>query len=221
MIQYLSYPLSLNIPTYGSISEKLEVKKIKSIDQGDSCRTYWVGFQNHWGTHVDCPAHFFLKGKCITDFPCDFWLFKRPQVIEIDAEREQIIGTKDLPGEILPQTDLLLFKSGWGQFRGQKIYSCQNPGLHPELALWLRQRYPSIRAIGIDWVSVSSFKHRELGRQTHHAFLSDSGKSQPVMMIEDMDLSKNLENLSEVLVAPLLVETIDSAPCTVFGFFGD
>ena len=221
MIQYLSYPLSLSIPTYGSISEKLEVKKIKSIDQGDSCRTYWVGFQNHWGTHVDCPAHFFLKGKCITDFSCNFWLFKRPQVIEIDAERGQIIGTKDLPGEISPQTDLLLFKSGWGQFRGQEIYSCQNPGLHPELALWLRQRYPSIRAIGIDWVSVSSFKHRELGRQTHRAFLSDSGKSQPVMMIEDMDLSKNLGNLSEVLVAPLLVETIDSAPCTVYGFFRD
>jgi kynurenine formamidase len=168
---------------------------------------------------VDCPAHFFLKGKRVSDFSCDFWFFKNPQVIKIDVEPGQIIEARNLQEEIFLQTDLLLFKSGWGKFRGQDIYSFQNPGLHPELGHLLRNKYPNIRCIGMDWVSVSSYQHRELGREAHRAFLNDSTTSQPVMIIEDMDLSKNLDNLSEVLVAPLLVETIDSAPCTVFGFF--
>lgn len=221
MILYLSYPFSSEIPTYGSISEKVEIKGIKSIDRGDSCRTFWIGFQNHWGTHVDCPAHFFKKGKRVCDFSCDSWLFKKPQVIQIDAKPGQIIETKDLTDEIFLQTDLLIFQSGWGKFKGQGVYSFENPGLHPEIGFWLRKKYPNIRCIGIDWVSISSYQHRELGREAHRAFLDDSTTSQPVIIIEEMDLSKNLNNLYEVLVAPLLVETIDSAPCTVFGFFKD
>jgi kynurenine formamidase len=219
MILYLSYPFSSELPTYGSISEKVEIKGIKSVDRGDSCRTFWIGFQNHWGTHVDCPAHFIRDGKRVCDVSPDFWLFKNPQVIPIDAEPQQIIAVRHLSQKISQETDLLLVQSGWGKFRGQNIYSFENPGLHPELGFWLREKYPNIRCIGIDWVSISSYQHRELGREAHRAFLDDSATGQPVMIVEDMDLSKNLDNLSEVLVAPLLVETIDSAPCTVFGFF--
>ena len=219
-IHYLSYPISKTIPVYGG-SASPELIHLKVIDNGDSCNTWRFCLENHWGTHVDCPAHFFLKGKHVSDFSCDFWLFKNPQVIQIDAEPGQIIEARDLPEEIPPQTDLLLFKSGWGQFRGQEIYSFQNPGLHPGLGTLLRKKYPDIRCIGMDWVSVSSYQHRELGREAHRAFLNNSTTSQPVMIIEDMDLSKNLNNLFEVLVAPILIETIDSAPCTVIGFFKD
>lgn len=217
-IHYLSYPISKTIPVYGD-SASPEVIALKAIGKGDSCNTWRLCIENHWGTHVDGPNHFFLKGKRVSDLSCDFWLFKNPQVIQVDVEPGQIIEAKHLPEEISPQTDLLLFKSGWGQFRGQEIYSFQNPGIHPELGILLRQRYPNIRCIGIDWVSVSSYQHRELGREAHRVFLNDYINSHPLIIIEDMDLSKDLSKLYEVLVAPLLVETIDSAPCTVFGFF--
>ena len=90
--------------------------------------------------------------------------------------------------------------------------------MHLELALWLRQDFPAVRAIGMDWISVSSYESRELGRQAHRAFLNPDGEGSPVLIIEDMNLSKNLKNLAEVLVVPILIETIDSAPCTVIGF---
>ena len=41
------------------------------------------------------------------------------------------------------------------------------------------------------------------------------------MLIEHMDLSTDLQNLKEVWVAPLLIEGVDSAPCTVVGIIDD
>ena len=78
-----------------------------------------------------------------------------------------------------------------------------------------------VQAIGMDWISVSSFENRELGRQAHRAFLNRDGEGHPVLIIEDMDLSADLNGLREVWVAPLLVEGIDSAPCTIIGIFDD
>ncbi|MBW2003747.1 MAG: cyclase family protein [Deltaproteobacteria bacterium] len=219
MIQYLSYKLSPLIPVYGSTMEKLELREVRSIASGDPCQTYWIGMENHWGTHVDCPAHFFTQGSKVTDYSCDFWFFRKPQVVKIDAEPGKIITQKDLLDDIYSETDLILFQSGWSKFREKDIYSFHNPGLDPELGLWLRQKYLSLRAIGIDWVSISSFQHKELGREAHRALLNSRGEGNPIVVIEDMNLSGNLYNLKEVWVSPLLVEMIDSAPCTVVGFF--
>lgn len=221
MIRYLSYKLSPFIPAYGSTRQRLEVREVKSIASGDSCQTFWIGMENHWGTHVDCPAHFFIQGSKVTDYPCGFWLFKKPQVVKIDAEPGQIITKRDLSDDIDEETDLLLFQSGWSRFRGKDIYSFRNPGLEPELGLWLRQMYPSLRAVGIDWVSISSFLHRDMGHEAHRAFLNPNAEGHPILIIEDMNLSADLHDLKEVMVAPLLVERIDSATCTVMGFFGD
>ena len=218
MKKYLSYKLSPLIPAYGSIGQKLELYKINSIAKGDSCNTFKIGMENHWGTHVDCPAHFFTHGTKVTDYPCGFWFFKKPQVVKIDAEPGQIITQNDLPDNITPETDLLLLKSGWGEFRGENIYSFNNPGLNPELGQWLRKNCPTVKAIGIDWVSISSFQHRELGRDAHRAFLDLKGEGNPILLIEDMNLSTDLSRLTEVWVAPLQIEEIDSAPCTVVGF---
>lgn len=218
MIQCLSYKLSPFIPVYGSTREKLDLREVKSIAKGDSCQTFWFCMKNHWGTHVDCPAHFFTQGSKVADYPCNFWLFKNPQVIKINVKPGQIINQKDLSNDIDSDTDLLLFQSGWSKFRGTDIYSFHNPGLDPELGLLWRQKHPSLRAIGIDWISIASFQHRELGREAHRAFLNPKGKGNPIILVEDMNLTGNLCNLEKVWVAPLLVEMIDSAPCTVIGF---
>jgi len=122
---------------------------------------------------------------------------------------------------ITPDTDILLFNSGWGKYRNNKIYSCDNPGIHPEVGIYLREHFPRIRAIGIDWISISPYQDRELGREAHRAFLDQEGKNNSVLLIEDMDLSGDLKGLTEVWVSPLRVERVDSAPCTVIGGFSD
>ena len=146
-------------------------------------------------------------------------MFQKAASNKIKVKAGQIITQNDFSDSINSKTDLLLFQSGWSKFRGKEIYSLYNPGLSSELGLWLRQEHSSIRAVGIDWVSVSSFQHRELGRKAHKAFLDPSGKAAPIVLIEDMNLLDNLDNLREVLIVPLLVDTIDSVPCTAIGIF--
>ncbi len=219
MIKYLSYKLSAQIPVYGSIKKNMRVRQVKSIENGDSCQVYWIGMENHWGTHIDCPAHFFVNGARIIDYEADFWLFRKPQVLSIKVQPAQILSYKDLTAQINPEADLLLLRSGWRRLRGDEVYSLRNPGINPELGVWLRRERPLLRAIGFDWVSISSYQHRELGREAHRAFLNPEGEGHPILLIEDMDIPENTKNLKEVWVAPLRVEGVDSVPCTVAGIF--
>lgn len=216
MIRFLSHPLRAQVPVYGRTAD-LELRQERSIGQGDTCNEYWVGFNNHWGTHVDCPLHFFDKASQVVEYEAPSWYFSRPQIIEAALMPGQLLTPGDLQAAVKPETDLLLLKSGWGKWRGEEIYSKQNPGLDPALGNWLKKEYPSIRAVGIDWISAGSYLNREAGRQAHQAFLDPAKR--PILLVEDMDLSAPLEGLKEVWIAPLRIEGIDSAPCTVFGIF--
>ena len=219
-LHYLSHTITESMPVYGGNAD-INLTHVKSIGRGDSCNTWRFCLENHWGTHVDGPNHFFANGRKIIDYPADFWWFRTPQVVQVKAKAGQIITRDSFSCNLDPQTDLLLFQSGWWKFRGKEIYSKRNPGLHSGLALWLRQNFPVVRAIGLDWISISSFEHREMGRDAHRAFLNPNGKGHPILLIEDMNLSADLRNLKEVWVAPMLVEGVDSAPCTVMGVLDD
>ena len=218
---YLSHPLKLSLPVYGGMAE-VSLSMTKSLLKGDSCNVYRMTFENHWGTHVDCPAHFFSNGKGPADYPPEWWIFKRPQVISIELQPAQIITVTDIISKIEPDADMLIFHSGWTAYREtDDIYSTQNPGIHPDVGRWLRGNYPSVRTVGMDWVSLSSYKHRAIGREAHKAFLNPDAEGHPILIVEDMNLKVNLTNLKEVWVMPLLVEAIDSAPCTVIGTFDE
>lgn len=219
MIRYLSHALTSTMPIYGSSNATIDIEQRKSIGDGDSCNTYWIGLENHWGTHVDAPAHFFDGAQSIAGFPADYWRFKRPQVIEISCSEDALISIEHLESKIDDMTDLLLIKTGFQQFRGEEKYSTNNPGIDSEVGLWLRSRYKSIKAIGFDFVSASSYQNREEGRRAHKAFLDPSAAGNPILIIEDMALDMDLVSLKEVWVVPLLMKGIDSAPCTVLGVF--
>lgn len=208
------------MPVYGGSSGP-DLTSLKAIDKGDSCNTWRMCLENHWGTHVDGPNHFFANGKKIIDYPADFWILDNPQVLNVQLEPGELLKWETIGAHIDADTDLLLLKSGWGQNRGSDLYWKESPGIHADIGIGLRNLKSSIRAVGIDWISVSSFVHREDGRKTHQAFLNPEGAGEPVLLIEDMDLTTDLTMLTKVFIAPLIVECIDSAPCTVIGFFDD
>ena len=220
MICYLSHPITESMPVYGG-NANLSLVPVKNIAQGDSCNSWSFCIENHWGTHVDCPAHFFIGGKKTADYPAEFWLFKKPQVIQIEAKPGQIITRDDFSCNLGPEADLILFQSGWWKFWEKEIYIARNPGLDSGLGLWLRRNFPAVRAIGIDWISISSFEHRDIGREAHKTFLDPDGEGHSILIIENMNMSGDLHNLKEVWVAPLLIKGIDSSPCTVIGVFDD
>ncbi len=218
--RYLSHVMKDEIPAYGDVA-LLGIDKVKSIAGGDSANVYRFAVGSHHGTHIDAPNHFFEKGKKITDYPAAFWVFKKPVIVDVKLGPSEILKCGEWTKEIDRQADIALFRSGWSLARSEKKYSFENPGIHPEVALHLRKYYPRMRAIGIDWVSVSPYSDRALGRETHRAFLDPEGENAPLCIIEDMDLSGAPERLSEIFAFPLQVSNIDSAPCTIVGGFLD
>lgn len=220
MIRYLSYPIHEAIPVYGRVDAAIELIPVRSLRRGDSCNVYKIVMENHWGTHVDCPAHFFDEGRSITDYPPETWIFNRPFTKEIVA-MDNLILTPGHIGDIPSGTDLLLIKSGFYTLRGTERYSMNNPGFAPETGVWLRKTYPLLKAIGFDFVSLSPFQDRVLGGESHKALLDPEGINSPIRIIEDMDLSHDLSGLTKVWISPLRIERLDSAPCTVVGFFND
>lgn len=218
-VQYLSYRLGSCIPVYGKTRSRLRIIEKKSIKNNDSCNTFSFIMENHWGTHIDAPAHFFDNGKKISDYSARDLFFNNPCVVSLSLKKNSIIELKDIRSKISKNCDLVLIKTGFYKFRGLKVYSFDNPLISPRVAVWLRAKKPTIRAIGFDFISVGSCNNKELGRLAHRAFLDPLSNGEPILIIEDMDLSSNLAGLKKVWVAPLLVKQIDSAPCTVIGLF--
>ena len=125
----------------------------------------------------------------------------------------QIIGPELFPDLENLDADLLLLKTGYGAKRGTDHYTLTPPGLSYELASFFRSKFPKLRCIGMDLISVSSYSNRLEGRKAHHAFLNPE-EGDPILLIEDMKLD-TVGPFSKIIVAPLLIDKADGVPCTV------
>jgi arylformamidase len=218
LVKYLSYTLSETTPLYGN-GTGVAVESVQQLQRGDSCNTMRWTIPNHAGTHIDAPRHFSEKGRTITDYSPDFWVFNRVELIDISEKIQDglLIEPDIFPCFFQKELELLIIKTGYGRYRGTDRYTMTAPGISAKVAFWLRGNYPFVRCVGTDLVSISSFTKRDEGRHAHRAFLSPEA-GDPILLIEDMKLD-NGGPFKKVVVAPLLVEKADGTPCTVFGFF--
>lgn len=212
---WLSHILTNDTPLYGG-ADNLNIMADKSINAGDSCNTSFIKMPSHAGTHVDSPYHFLANGKRVEQYAPEDWFFNCPQVIFFSASPGQLIIPEDipLPEQLDEATDMLLLCSGFESYRGTDVYWEAGPGLAPELAEFLILKYPKLRAIGMDFISISSLKHRDKGRVAHKAFLERG-----ILLFEDMCLSgiRKDERLEKVIALPLRFANADGAPVTVIG----
>ena len=213
---YLSYSLSLDTPAYGG-GDSIKIYHEKSIEKGDSCNTSYWSLSNHLGTHVDFPRHFVRAGKTSEDYSPDFWIFHSPFILDISpVEPGHILEPEAVDMDAVPNNiDMLVIKTGFCHLREKDIYWENNPGFAPGMATSLRKRFPHLRVLGFDSISLSSFALRKIGREAHKAFLDHP---RPILLLEDMELSivNNNMQLKQIIVSPLRVEGADGAPCTVF-----
>lgn len=208
---YLSYFLDSETPLYGG-NKGIKIIPGNQIILGDSTNTKNLSFHNHSGTHIDFPNHFFEDGNVSDNYEATFWVFNNPYVLNLEVYPGMIIKpSQEQIEQVPPNTDLLILKTGFGKFRGEEVYWNNNPGLDPDLADTLRIQCKSLRTIGMDFISITSFQNRPLGRIAHKAFL---GKS-PILLIEDMNLSQLNGQPFTVFCFPLLVKGIDGCPVTV------
>lgn len=211
----LSYPLNGKTPIYGK-KYFFRSKAERQIKKGDTCNTFVLTFLNHCGTHIDAPRHFFNRGRPIAEFNIKELIFSRPFMIDLPKPSNGLIKKEDL--ENISKCDILLIRTGFYKFRRLDKYIFQNPGISAEAADSIRRRYPFVRAIGIDSISISGYQNRPEGRQAHRILLTKNGYlGKPLLLIEDMNLARLIPALKKIYVVPLFMEKIDSAPCTVIG----
>jgi arylformamidase len=242
----LSHSINEHTPVYGDTPRPC-ILPLSQISRGDASNIVLLSIHNHTGTHIDAPKHFVDDGKAISEYSPDELIFKNPVIVNCLKNEESLITPDDLKpaSQMLQKSDCLLLHTGFWKYRSEERYRTHNPGIAPETMLWIRKEYPNIRCIGIDSISVSSYQYRSIGREAHKAaFTVKEGVGEPLLLIEDMDLSKvsmdlnkismdlnrvsmdlnmvsmdlnkvSCSKLKMVIVIPWQVNGIDSAPCSV------
>jgi arylformamidase len=209
---YLSHPIGEQTPLYGGQS-CIRIKKDLQISAGDVANSLLIEIPNHASTHIDLPRHFSNSGKSLSDYQPDFWFFHNVCVLKIDAMPGDIIDLRPYLNEVLGKSDLLLLKTGFQKHRSERMYWEQNPGVSPESAGELRRRCADLKAVGMDFISVSSFQKPDIGNKAHTAFLIEND----IILIEDMNLASVDSQLLRVYILPILIEGADGGPVTAVG----
>jgi kynurenine formamidase len=185
----------------------------------DEANVTMIELTSHTGTHLDTPGHVMADGLLLTDFSAGDFVFSSPRLIELQLGDGAVVE----PEQLAPFTDrtrdadLLLFRFGYGPVRcsDPDRFSKKSPGFGVESAQFLRQNFPKMRALGMDVPSLSCIEHLDVTFKAHHELLGGLGRK--FLIIEDMNLEQDLAGLTEVIVAPLLVDRIDGGPCTILG----
>lgn len=218
---FLSYILDIDTPTYGNRNKFIQVKK-SDISKGDIANDTNINTTVHIGTHIDMPYHFYKDGQTIEEYKADFWTFKKPLIVEINQNElvinERLIQKLHSIDDI--GYDILIVKTGICNIRDDEKFWKENFGFHGDIYGLLIEKFPNIRVFGFDSISISSFQHRIVGRESHKRFLNPN---QPILLLEDMDLRNINENtnMEQIIVSPLRIENCDGLPCTVFGIVND
>ncbi len=215
-IELISHPLAADTPLYGG-RRKVRITTLRSIEQKDASNSLMVNFPNHASTHIDAPYHFLAKGKTVTDYDSSFWVFKHVIILDLNIGMEGVLTEKDFEGlGAGKETDLLILRTGHEEVRGKREYVRNSPVVSSELAGFFKKKLPNLRAIGFDFISLSSLKNREEGRRAHRAFLKAG-----ILIVEDMKLSGLISVPDFILVSPLFIEGADGSPVSVWAFYED
>ena len=212
----LSHYLNSSTPGFGG-EKSFSVESVSRISAGKSSNSSSLNLFSHVGTHLDLPFHFDEHGKKLDDYPASHWHFKNVCLLELPTQDDQIINLEEHAARIPVNCDLLLIKTDFEKFRQDERYWKHNPGLSPESGKFLKMNRPLVRCIGFDFISLTAFQFRELGRAAHREFLN-SENAEAICIIEDMKLSNWHSAIKEVIVVPLLVEQADGTPVTVVAF---
>jgi kynurenine formamidase len=215
----LSHTISQSTPGYGN-RDRVFIRDNSSILKGDTANsTCWVFSNNHIGTHIDSPFHFCQDGKKTFEIPLEEYFYKKVATVDIPCSEAKLIDVGDFEkmSSIDENVELLLIRTGFENYRNADKYWNDNPGLAPELADYFRAKYPNLRCVGFDFISLTSWKFRAEGRESHKQFLCPADNKSSILVIEDMALAAITGHIDWIIVAPLFVEDGNGGAVTVLG----
>ena len=224
MYRRLSYTLNVRDHAFPG-APTMRVEPFESMQEGDRLNTYNVTLFNHFGTHMDGPNHFNGQGRQLYELELSTFIFEKPLLVDIPKGRGELVEPEELMrfDEAIRAADLLLVRSGFSAMRASdnRADSEEGPAISARAAELIVERYQNLKAVGMDWISLSSPLHLEDGIRAHQIMLGKTG-AEPVLIIEDIDLSGlDPDTLETVFALPLFIEGIDSAPVTILAKIRD
>ncbi|BFK41957.1 hypothetical protein I150019B4_01230 [Alistipes putredinis] len=108
--------------------------------------------------------------------------------------------------------ECLVIRTGMGFYRFDDKYWNDNYGFDTGVASYLRKKFPHLRVLGFDLISLSCVHRRETGRIVHREFFENG-----ILPLEDMDLRQlNDSSIETMILSPLRVTGTEAAPVTAF-----
>lgn len=166
MFKILSYPIKDGEPTWPG-NPTCSLQSHTSIAKGDTANTATIHLFNHYGTHLDGPMHFNPNGISLDKIPMERFFYQKPLVIDIPKKA----GEKILPEDLIPykdqiaQADFLFLRTGFWKIRksNPSVYENNGPAVGSTAAAYLRENFPDLKAIGLDFVSLASYSDDRVG----------------------------------------------------------
>lgn len=189
------------------------------IGEGHLANTGIVEIYTHYGTHCDLPYHFLDDGVDMTALDHRDFIFDRPRVVDVPlGDRELVTAAHLEPHDAaIAGADLLLLRSGFERHRAsdRHRYEHDGPGFADDAARYLR-RFPDLRGVGLDWLSLCAVSNQDPGVAAHRTLLRADDAGRFVTIFEDVALSAlDGATPARVLAMPLFIDGLDGSPCTV------
>ena len=214
---FLSYELSNELSAYGN-GARIEVALINDQTKGDTSNNSFISLPSHFGTHIDFPYHFDSNGKTGSNYDAESFIFNNVEyidfrniVVENYLYEVHHFENCDLPKN--ENCDLLIINTGFHNYRNEDRYWQYGNGFGLGTATFFKKKYPNLRAIGFDLISLNSYQQRSIGRQTHKEFLIEHN----ILLIEDIDLRNigSQPKFETVIISPLRFKDSDGTPVTI------
>ena len=215
----LSYPIEERMLTYPDNPPDYFEPKSR-IEQGDAANTMMIHHFSHTGTHVDAPYHFCEEGWTLDQIPLEYFIFEKPLLVDREKKPMELFTIEDIEELDLNGVDLLMFRSGFAKLRrtDPATYRYMFPGISKELARFLRESVPSLKAVMLDFLSADPIVLGEKENYPAHRWLLSKkfSSKRPIIIFEDVNLEPVAgKKIKRVTALPLRFKGPDGGPVSV------
>lgn len=218
MFMFLSHPL--DPAGFGWPGEPIVSIEPCSTIEKNGYMSYITKLPNHFGTHMDAPAHFIPGGISINELPIEYFCHTKVALLEIPKDHGEGIHRSDLEPfeDVMSQVSFALIRTGVERYRttDKDIYASDGPWVAPCAGDYLTENFPGLKGIGVDFLAIGSLSKSapegESPADCHwHILGKFSGKF--ITAVEDMHLSELPKGarITRFFNAPLRVLGLDSS----------
>lgn len=224
MFKRYSYNLSVSSPVWPGNPPAATVEPFESIGRGDHANTFRINLFTHSGTHIDVPLHFNPNGKNAIGLGIEEFIFYKPLVLKIEKMDRELITVEDLEPhkETIAACDMLCIYTGWAKLREEdpERFATTGPGVSNLAVEYLVTQFPSLRALGLDLISLGSAANIEETIKSHKTVTGRGAvDGKFIIVIEDMIIDQKLGDAKRIYTWPLFIEGADASPVTIVAEF--